>query len=196
MWDFLGYTCNSCGQTRLVGHSTGLVTGEYKMPYASSLGFWSTRHSFYWMFPPQNWPREAAEAHLWTFRISFQSFLSQVGTCSSPPSNSSSAYSGPGQISSGKEKKSQLICLEVEVTVIQHCSFYPLAYGSKGLLWVRRRLWISLEVLYVSNMEKWMFLPHVPLAVLKQVCELLGDKLSLAAPWRQKGARCPQSLHF
>ena len=31
-----------------------------------------------------------------------------------------------------KRKKSQLICLEVEVTVIQHCSFYPLAYGSKG----------------------------------------------------------------
>ena len=92
-------------QMRLVCHSTGLVTGEYKMLYASSLGFWSTRYSFYWMFPPQNWPREAAEVHLWTHRISFQSFLSLVGTCSSPPSNSSRAYSGPGQISSGKDKK-------------------------------------------------------------------------------------------
>ena len=182
-------------QTRLVCHSTGLVTGEYKMLYASSLGFWSTRYSFYWMFPPQNWPREATEVHLWTHRISFQSF----SLLWAPVLHHLATPLGPilalGKSHLEKRKKSQLICLEVEVTVIQHCSFYPLVCGSKGLSWVRR-LWISLEVQYVSNLEKWMFLPHVPLAVLKQVCGLLGDELSLAAPWRQKGARCPQSVHF
>ena len=128
-------------QTRLVCHSTGLVTGENKMLYASSLGFWSTRHSFYWMFPPQNWPREAAEVHLRTHRISFQSFLSLVGTCSSPHSNSSSAYSAAAA-------KSLQSC----PTLCDPRDSSPPGSPIPGILQARTLEWVAISF---SNACKW-----------------------------------------